>query len=104
MRDLQNKIRKFVQENKLEMKPEFYALDIVSEMGELAKEILKTYDYGRSDHKFREEVKGELGDLLYSLITLANYYDIDLEKEVVKVIEKYEKRISKGETPDSKNE
>lgn len=104
MKEIQEKIKKFVQENKLEMKPEFCALDIVSEMGELAKEILKTYDYGRGDYEFREELKEELGDLLYSLITLANHYDIDLEEEVGRVLKKYEKRILKGKTPDSSNE
>ncbi len=104
MRELQERVRKFVEENNLQMAPEFHALDIVSELGEVAKEILRCYDYGRGEHIFREEIRGELGDLLYSLITLANHYGIDLEQEVIKVLEKYERRISKGKTPGSSNE
>ena len=98
MNELQEKVKKFVKQNKLEMKPEFYALDMVSEMGEVAKEILKACDYGRGQHKFREELSSELGDLFYSLVTLANHYNIDLEKQVLAAIKRYEKRIGKGGT------
>ena len=103
MKALQEKVKKFIEDNNLEMKPEFYTLDIVSEMGEVAKEILKAYDYGRGEHGFRDEISSELGDLLYSLITLANHYNIDLEEEVLGAIKRYQKRIGKGKTPDSEN-
>ena len=103
MRELQQKVKLFIEKNNLQMKPEFYALDIVSEMGEVAKEILKIYDYGRSSPQFRKDLKSELGDLLYSLIALANHYDIDLEQELDKSINKYQKRIVQNKTPGSGN-
>jgi NTP pyrophosphatase (non-canonical NTP hydrolase) len=112
MKDLQEKVREFIEKNNLEMKPEFCTLDIVSEIGEVAKEILKMYEYGRGDGRFRKEIKSELkddlrselGDVLYSLINLANYYGVDLDEEVINVMRKYEKRILKGKTPDSENQ
>ncbi|MCW1296762.1 MAG: MazG-like family protein [Candidatus Parvarchaeota archaeon] len=89
----QEKTELFVKKHHLEMKPEFIALDLVSEIGEIAKEILLMSDYGRSESKFREEIFLEIGDAFYSLINLANYYKIDLLKALDSVLQKYEKRI-----------
>ena len=38
----------------------------------------------------------ELGDVLFSIITIANAFEIDLEEALNKVLKKYEKRIKKG--------
>lgn len=75
----------------------------MSELGEVAKEILKMSDYGRKPFKYREELKTELGDLFYSIITIANSFDIDLEDALNMVINKYEKRLKKG-SADSGND
>jgi len=87
----------------LQSPPEHRLLDTFSELGEAAKEILKMSNYGRDEFQFREAVKGELGDTLYSLIAVANSLDVDLEKELEKVLEKYKKRLEKG-SPDSEND
>ncbi|HIC95129.1 TPA: hypothetical protein EYP12_00705, partial [Candidatus Bipolaricaulota bacterium] len=44
----------------------------------------------------REELKFEPGDLLYSTITIANSFNIDLEEALNMVLEKYKKRLNKG--------
>ena len=44
-----------------------------------------------------------MGDVLFSLITLANSLDVNLEVALETVLKKYEKRIEKGLTPDSDN-
>ena len=80
----------------MESPAEHRVLDTMSELGEVAKEILKMSDYGRKPVEYREEIKSELGDVLYSLITIANTFDIDLEDALKQVIEKYEKRLKKG--------
>jgi len=46
--------------------------------------------------KYREELKSELGDLLYSIITIANSFNVDLEEALNIVLEKYKKRLNKG--------
>jgi NTP pyrophosphatase (non-canonical NTP hydrolase) len=96
MKEMQYKIRMFCRDNKIDCAPEYRALDIVSEMGEVAKEILKMSDYGKREPKAREELKGEMGDLLFSVIALANTLGIDLEEALAMVIDKYRKRLKKG--------
>lgn len=96
MKDIQNKIDMFCKENKMESPGEYRLLDLYSEMGEVAKEILKTTNYGRNKYKPNDKIKDELGDVFYSLITVANSYDVDLEEELNKTLNKYNKRIKKG--------
>lgn len=98
MKEIQEKIKKFCKENSLESPPEHRILDLMSELGEVAKEVLKMTDYGRKPAEFKEEIKSELGDTLYSLITLANYFNVDLEEALDMVLEKYKKRLQKGST------
>ena len=43
------------------------------------------------------------GDVLYSLITVANYFNVDLEQALEMVIEKYEKRLKKGSAGSEKD-
>ena len=96
MKELQEKIKKFCKEHNLESPAEHRVLDTLSELGEVAKEILKMSDYGRKPLEFRDELKSELGDLLFSVITIANTFDIDLEGSLNMVLKKYEKRLKKG--------
>jgi len=96
MRELQEKVKAFCKKHNLESPVEHRVLDTLSELGEVAKEVLKMSDYGRSPIKYREEIKSELGDLFYSLITIANYFDIDLEEALDIVLKKYERRLKKG--------
>ena len=75
---------------------EHRVLDTVSEIGEVAKEILKMTNYGGKPLEYRDNIKSELGDVLYSLITVANGLDIDLEDALEEVLEKYKTRLKKG--------
>lgn len=94
MEELQRKVEDFCKEYG-ESPPEHRVLDTLSELGEVAKEVLLMSDYGRKplEETRKEELELELGDLLYSLITLANYFEIDLKKALEKVLRKYEKRL-----------
>ncbi len=96
MKAMQQKIKKFVQENHLEIKPEFRALDIVSETGDLAKEILKATEFGGKESGFKEEIRHETGELLFSTICLANTYNIDLEQALAETMQKYKKKIEES--------
>ena len=96
MRKIQEKINLFCKENDLDSPVEHRVLDTMSELGEVAKEILKMSDYGRKPVEYRAGLKSELGDVLYSLITIANTFDIDLEDALSQVIKKYERRLKKG--------
>ena len=84
----------------MESKPEHRALDLASEVGELSKEILKLSDYGKKSIEVKGQdfkaLENELGDVLFSLMTIANYFDISLEEALEMVLKKYEKRTKKG--------
>ena len=66
---------------------------LTEEVGELAREINHSE---RIKIKKTEEQKAdiglELGDVLFSLICLANHYDVDLQLKFNEVMEKYSKR------------
>jgi NTP pyrophosphatase (non-canonical NTP hydrolase) len=96
IQELQKRIRDFSTEHNLNSAPEYKILDTISELGEVAKEMLKMTDYGKKKAEFRDEMKLELGDLLYSVTTIANSLDVDLEEAVNSVLVKYEKRLKKG--------
>jgi len=101
MQTLEQKVQEFVKKNGLEHKPEVIILDLVSEVGELAKEMLKASDYGKSKPECRESLKDELGDVLYVLIKFANYYKIDLSEALEDVLKKYDSRSVKTGQPGS---
>ncbi|MFW9771475.1 MAG: MazG nucleotide pyrophosphohydrolase domain-containing protein [Candidatus Heimdallarchaeota archaeon] len=68
---------------------------IIEELGELAREINSCEGFKPKKMKEKDSNLGEeLGDLLFSLICIANYYKIDLNIECNKVIKKYIERNS----------
>ena len=102
--EFQKKVKEFMDENKINNPVEYRMLDLVDEIGELSKEICKMAEYGTKEPVFRQEVKTELGDVFYSLITVANYYKVDLMDALDIVINKYKKRIEKGGHAGSDND
>lgn len=69
-------------------------MDIGSELGELEKEYLKCTKYGSKDFEISQDFIMEYGDLLYSLLSLANELKIDANGALSIVLEKYQKRIN----------
>jgi NTP pyrophosphatase (non-canonical NTP hydrolase) len=96
MKDVQEKIRKFCEENNIDSSSEARVLDAMSELGEVAKEILKSSDYGKKASEATSGLAEELGDLLFSLVTIANKFDVNLEESLEIVLKKYEKRLERG--------
>jgi len=96
MKEIQERIRNFCNENNMDSPVEVRMLDTVSELGEVSKEILKMNSYGTQPVKYRKEFKSEMGDLLFSVVTMANSMDIDLSEALDEALEKYEKRMKKG--------
>ena len=98
---MQNKVRLFNEEKDCHFKPmpaHARLLDIMSELGELGKEILKNTKYGTEDFALSENFVMEYGDVLYSLLSLANETGIDSEAALDKAIDKYRNRIkAKGD-------
>jgi NTP pyrophosphatase (non-canonical NTP hydrolase) len=93
MSDLQREVALFTQRHDLQHDPGTHALDLVSEVGELAKEVLLATDYGRRPSQFRLELAEEIGDALYSLLALANVCGVDADAALSAALRKYERRL-----------
>lgn len=96
MNEIQEKINKFVKKYNLECSNEIRFIDLTSEIGELGKEILKGNDYGRKEFSNTDNIESEIGDVLFSLICVANGANISLDKAVESVLRKYENRFLKN--------
>ncbi len=96
MLEIQNKVKEFCEQNNLTGNAETRLLDTVSELGEVAKEILKSTSYGKQPFKKSEKLEEELGDLFFSLLTFANEVGVDLNEALQNVLEKYEARLKRG--------
>lgn len=93
MLDLQEDVRSFCEHQELVLRPEERALDLVSEVGEVAKEMLERTDYGAEPPRRRPETTEELGDAAFSLLALASELGIDLEEAVRGALDKYRRRL-----------
>jgi len=63
---------------------------VVEELGELSREMLRLE--GIKEKGEKDKVKEELGDVLFALLCIANYYGIDAEKALLNTISKYSTR------------
>ena len=102
MEKIQKKVASFVKKNNMEATPEIQTLDLVSELGEFSKEILNASNYGRKDTEYHDKLEDELGDVFFSLITVANSFEIKLDKALNRAIKKYNERIKKKGSASSK--
>lgn len=94
--DFQQKVVAFVAEHQLEAPVETRLLDLVAEVGEAAKEVLKGSDYGRHPFEASDEWAAELADAFFSLICVANSTDVNLETALEQVLDKYQQRLSRA--------
>jgi len=97
MKNTQEQIHLFCLHHGLVAPPEHRLMDVQSELGEVAKEILKETDYGKREWRgASDDAASEMGDLLFSVIALANAMHVDLDAALKTVLAKYEKRLKKG--------
>lgn len=96
--DWQRQVSAFMDRHELHHDPATHALDLVSEIGELAKELLLITDYGRQPFDPTSGLLSEFGDTLYSLLALAEVCGLDPGQALCRALEKYERRlIERGE-------
>jgi NTP pyrophosphatase (non-canonical NTP hydrolase) len=91
----QKSVANFVKIHNLESSVESRLLDLLSEIGELAKEALEGSGYGKNPFTQTEAWEEELADAFFSLVCLANSTGVNLEEALEIVLKKYEQRLSK---------
>lgn len=90
------RVGEFNAEHGLEMPPEHRLLDLESEVGELAKELLKASEYGERPLETTPGLEDEFGDVYYALLSLADECGIDPEAALKASMEKYRERLASG--------
>lgn len=89
--DEQARVAAFVAAHDLAADPAYRALDLVSEVGEVAKEVNRSTGYGETDDV--QIAPDEIGDSLFALLALAEAVDVDAGAALETAIEKYEARL-----------
>ena len=92
--DPQEAVARFVEHHQLGTSVEARTLDLVSEVGEVAKEVLKGSAYGREPFVPTDAWADELGDTLFSLLYVANGTGVNLKVALQTAMKKYERRIA----------
>ena len=96
----QRRVAAFVASNDLRSPPGFRLLDLVAEVGELAKDANESTGYGDSPDEIWI-APDEIGDALFALLALAESLDVDADDALDAAIEKYEERLAETGDPSS---
>ncbi len=100
----QQTVVRFISAHDLTASPQARLLDLVSEVGELAKELLRGSDYGRAPLTLPATWAEELGDVYFALLCLAESTGVDLEAALEGVLVKYAARLEQtGQAGSMKN-
>lgn len=100
---MQHEVAEFCSRHGLESCAPARLLDLVSELGELAKLWLKASDYGNKPQAKAEPAgwQAEFGDTLFALLCLANETGIDVDRALAQTLERYRGRIENAGHPGS---
>ncbi|CAN5872284.1 nucleotide pyrophosphohydrolase [soil metagenome] len=91
---MQRRVADLVARHGIEAPVQARLLDLTSEVGELAKELLEATKYGRESLVEPPDSWGdELGDVLFSLVCLANSTDVNLTTALQGALDKYDERL-----------
>lgn len=93
----QQAVASFIQEHGMEAPPTYRLLDLVSELGELAKDAAESTGYGESPEEL-EINSDEIGDTLFALLALADELEIDTSDALDEALTKYENRIAESQS------
>ena len=101
MREAQQRAARLMERLDLMKDPVCRFLDLQSELGELAKELLKAGDYGKKPMAPTGPMAEELGDCLFSLLALCSALGLDGEEAFARAAQKLETRMARTGRADS---
>lgn len=88
----QRRVAEFVEEHDLQADPAYRILDLVSEVGEVAKDAAVSTDYGETPDEVAVGAD-EVGDVLFAVLALAESLDVDAGEALGAALSKYERRL-----------
>ena len=95
---MQNTVKCFVDQHRLACGVQNRYVDLVTEIGELGKELLKITNYGKEPATEWTAASDEMGDCLFSLFALCNEMHIDAKQALVYAMQKYSNRFAEKGT------
>jgi len=98
--DEQERVAEFVAAHDVDAPPVYRILDLISEVGELAKDANVSTGYG-DDPAAVELSEDELGDALFALLALCERSGTDAGNALDVALEKYERRLADADAPGS---
>lgn len=98
---MQKCVKLFVEEHDLSCGTQTRYIDLMSEVGELGKEIIKSTNYGKTPFCATKDTEEEIGDCLFSLLALCCELDIDAKTALDCAMKKYETRFAAKGSIDS---
>lgn len=96
----QQRVAEFVDRHDLDAPPAFRLLDLVSELGEVAKDANESTGYGATPDAV-EVSTDELGDVLFALLALCEQCEVDAGDALDVALAKYEDRLETDDDPSS---
>lgn len=97
----QDDVARLLAEHDMDLSPELRVLDLESEVGELAKEVVTAQDYGDAEFERTDALVDEFGDVYFCLLALATELDIDAETALADSVAKYRDRLDETGTAGS---
>lgn len=98
----QKRVASFIRTHNLDAPTVYRILDLISEVGEVAKDAAESTNYGTAPQQL-EITSTEVGDVMFSLLALADEADIDVDQALEDALDKYETRIGARDSPASEN-
>lgn len=98
---VQRAVADFAEQAGLKASTEAGVLDLASEVGELAKEVLKGSRYGREPYSTTAGWIEEMGDVFFALLLLANSTGVSLEEALDTTLAKCRERLARTGTVES---
>lgn len=96
MDEQQQRVKDWMARYGLGTDPQARMLDLSSEVGELAKEVLKATGYGTRPLAPTASLEEELGDCVFSLLCVSEALGLDGEKALDQALEKYRARFAEA--------
>lgn len=91
---MQKLVKDFMNKYNLRTNEQTRYVDLVSEVGELGKEILNGTSYGTKEYVHTPDASGELGDCMFSLLALCCEMGVDAAEALQQALAKYEARFA----------
>jgi len=88
----QDRVAAFAAAHDLEAEPAYRLLDLAAEVGELAADATASTAYG-TDPAAIDVSSDEVGDALFSLLLVAEAFDVDAAAALDESLAKYERRL-----------